>query len=260
MILIETFLLESAFDIAVIVASPSPTASMLPFSSTLTTVSSLDSYVTPFSVASSGVTVTVIFSLSPISRSNSVLSASTFSTGTTGFLTLTLIETFLLESAFDVAVIVASPSPTASRLPFSSTLTTSSLLDLYVTPFSVASSGVTVTVIFSLSPISRSISSLSTVIPSTGTVTLTGISIALSGLPLGVIVIVASPPPTAVTLPFSSTLTTSSLLDLYVTPLSVASSGVTVTVILSFPPLLRLISVLFTVIPSTGTIDFSKRP
>ena len=78
-----------------------------------------------------------------------------------------MIVSDFVGSSFDVTVIVAVPSPIAVMLPFSSIVTTLSLLEVYVTSLLVALSGVTVTVILSVSPISSSISVLSDVISST---------------------------------------------------------------------------------------------
>ena len=69
------------------------------------------------SLASSGVTVTVTLSVSPLLRVISVLSTMTSSTG---ILTVTVTESLFVGSSFEVTVIVASPLPIASILPFSS--------------------------------------------------------------------------------------------------------------------------------------------
>ena len=111
-------------------------------------------------------------------------------------------------SSVDAIVIVASPLPTAVIFPFASTVTTLLLLDVYVTPLSLASSGFTVTVSLSFLPTSRVMSVLSTTTSSTGTVTVTLTVSVFVGSSLDVIVIVASPLPVAIILPSGNTFTT----------------------------------------------------
>lgn len=73
-----------------------------------------------------------------------------------------------------------------------------------------------------------------------------------------VAVIVAVPLPVAVTLPFASTMATFSLLEVHVTFLFVASVGLNVTVSFDVPLYWSDSAVLFSVMPSSGTVTISN--
>ena len=107
-----------------IVAVPSPTAITLPSLSTFTTPGASDSKMSFLLVASS-FTLTSRFSSLPFSRVKSSLAVSSF----TGVLTVTVTFSLTVLLSFDVTVIIAVPSPTATILPSSSTVTTVSSLD-----------------------------------------------------------------------------------------------------------------------------------
>ena len=160
----------------------------------------------------------------------------------TGIFTFTETVAFTVGLSFEVTVMIVSPSPTAMIFPFASTVTTDSSADSYIRVLFVASAGVTVAVIFAESSLLRVISVLSTVIDVTGTFTVTDIVSLFDGSSFELTVIVAVPTPTAVTLPSSSTFTTFSSDDLYSISLTVASSGLTVTLICDSPFLSRTIS------------------
>ena len=144
-------LLSSALTVIVVV--PSPTATRLPFSSTVTMLSSPDSYITFLLVAFSGTTVAVILSSSPLLRI--MYSPLSISISVTGFLTVTVIVSLLVSSSADLTVIVAVPGPTALILPYLSTVTATVLSDSKIISFTVASSGLTYTLSFLLSPLLR---------------------------------------------------------------------------------------------------------
>ena len=185
-----------SFEVMVIVASPSPTAIMLPSLSIFTTSGLSDSYVSSGYVASSGVTLAPIFCSSPTLTVMSFLGTVI---SVTGVLTVTVTLSLTVLLSFEVTVIIAVPSPTAMMLPSSSTVTTSGLLDSYVTSLFVASTGLTsVTVILSVSPLLMSIVVLSTVISVTGILTVTFTVSVFVGSSTEVIVIVVVPTPSGV--------------------------------------------------------------
>ncbi len=229
---------------AVITAVPEATAVTLPFLSTVATAVALDVHVTVLSSASSGLTAAVRVADSPFLRESSFLSRVTLVTGT-------VTVTSQLALAFPaVALIVTVPLATAVTLPFSSTVAISSLL-LLQTILSVLFVGSTVAVRVSDLPFSRVRVVLLRVTPVAGTVTVTSHSADTSP---AVAVITALPPPTAVTLPFSSTVATSSLSLLHTT-LSVLSVGATVAVRVSDLPFSRARVVLLRVTPVAGTVS-----
>ena len=175
-----------------------------------------------------GVTLaTSVTGLSSIFSVSSVLSRVT---------PLARVETNTLQVAVlspALAVIFASPLPTAFTLPLASTVATLSLLLLQVTVLSVAPSGVTLaTSVTGSSSTVRSSSVSSRVMPVTSTVTFT---VQVAVLPPAVAVIFASPLPTAVTLPSSSTVATFSLLVSQNRVLSEAYSGPTSAVRVAVP-------------------------
>ena len=103
-------------QVAVMVTSPSATATTWPFSSTVAIFSSLEVQVTVGWVVCSGSTVAVRSVSSPMIRVASVGVTATPVAGTGATFTLTVAVTSLPSSSFSaqVRVIVASPSPTAS--------------------------------------------------------------------------------------------------------------------------------------------------
>ncbi len=111
-------------DLTVIVASPSPTAVKLPFSSTVTTLVLSDVNLMFLFDALAGVIVTLILLVSFLLITISSLSSSMF---VTGIFTVTVISSYFVGSSLDETVIFAVPSPIVVILPFSSILTTSSL-------------------------------------------------------------------------------------------------------------------------------------
>ena len=132
-----------------------------------------------------------------------------------------------------VTVMVASPAATAVTMPFSSTVATLSLPLDHVTFLFVASAGVKLGVSWSVSPL-LSVAEVSfRLTPVMGTLTVTA---QVADFPPAAAVMVAVPPPTAVTTPFSTVATLSSLL-VHVTVLNVASSGATVAVSVTVSPL-----------------------
>ena len=148
----------------------------------------------------------------------------------TGWITVTLQLALFPLPSFAVAVIVAVPTATAVTLPFESTVATDVLEDFHVTALLLALLGLTVTVKVSLPPTFMLVPVLFNEIPVTGWDTVT-LQVALFPLPsLAVAVIVAVPGPTAVTLPFESTVATDVLEDFHVNVLLVALSGLTVAV------------------------------
>ena len=93
-----SFTVGSSAEVTVMIVSPSPTATIFPFSSTVATVSSDDSYIRALFVASAGVTVAVIFDDSSLLRVISVLSTVIDVTGTfTVTVTLSLFDASSFE-------------------------------------------------------------------------------------------------------------------------------------------------------------------
>ena len=185
---------------------------------------------TVLSSASSGSTVATSLSVSPTVDTISSAFSVMLMTGITSFgLTMTV---HTADSSPTVAVTVASPSPTNVRFPSSSTITTFSSLEVQMTGVS-AYSGSTVAVSLPVSPTVEVISSASRTMP--GSVRGAGFTITVTVVetPSHVAVMVASPGPTIVTLPFSSTTATFSLSEVQIIVLSPASAGSTVAIIVS---------------------------
>ena len=158
-------------------------------------------------------TLASIFFVSPISRVKS--SAAVISVTGVFTVTGTVTDTFGLSS--EVIVISVSPSPTAVTFPFSSTVTISGFFEVYISFLLVASSLTetsSVVLFFSSSFLSRTIPSSGTLLISvTGFLTVTVIVSLFVGSSMDLTVTVAVPSPTAVILPYLSTVTTSGLLD-----------------------------------------------
>ena len=198
-------------------------------SSTVATEVSDELQLTSLFVASAGVTVAVRVIVSPSSIVISLWSSVTPVTGTAFASTVTA-HVAVLPPSLVFTVIVALPGVPAVTTPFSSTDATPASLVSHVTLLSPASSGVTVAVRVAVSPLVSVSSVLSRLTPVTATAfafTVT-VTVALKLPSFVVIVITAVPGPTAVTTPFSSTVTTLGLLDVNVTSLMLASDGSTV--------------------------------
>ena len=143
----------------------------------------------------------------------------------------------------------ALPPDTAVTVPFS-TVATAVLFELHVTFLFVASVGKTVAVKVAVAPLTKGNSVCESVTPVAETVTVT--SHVAVWLPSSVVtVIVALPPDTAVTVPFS-TVTTDVLFELHLTFWFVASEGTTVAVKVSVAPISKGNSVSESVTPETG--------
>ena len=236
-------------------ASPSPTATRFPSPSTVTTDSSEE--VKVISPASSGSNSASILSSSPTNNSKELLP-------------LILIDVSIIDTVTDTSTsaaasyislplklitMVASPSPTALTLPslststISSALSSSSLATLYSKEskrsngiISEPSSIIMYAIIFSSSPtfnskVSLLISSIRTLFLET--LTFTTVSEGLYILfPAKLIVISASPSPTATRLPLASTVTTDSSDEVKI--ISPASLGMSSASILSSSPTYKL--------------------
>lgn len=208
--------------VAVMVAVPALFAVTTP-SATVATVASLEVQVMVLSVVFSGVNVTVKVTVLPTSTVACDGSREMLSTGT---ITVT-VQVADLPLAV-VAVMVAVPAATAFTLPVLSTVATAASLEVQVTVLSVASSGETVGVKVSEQPTARLSSSLLSDIPVTGIVTVTE---QVADSPFEVVaVIVAVPALTAVTIPSEDTDAIVASLEVHLTDLSVALSGVIVAV------------------------------
>ena len=228
-------------------ACPVPCAVTLPFSSTVATLSSLLSHMTVLLVASSGSTTASILCLLPTvkmpSESSNVMDSITFTTvtfvsalmfsGTTSISLSTSALSFVAEvSATILVVMMQSPTPTAVTLPFSSTVATDSSLLSYVSLTSVASSGVIfASSAFVASPFSSS-SRLSGADTPVGRITTLICVVELIFAVSVVTVTSASPAPTAVTKPESSTVTTLSS-ELLQSNVSFSASSATSAVLTS---------------------------
>ena len=215
------------------VASPSPTALTLPSSSTstissaLSSSSSSSSLVTLYSKElkrskgiisepSSIIMYAIILSSSPTFNSKVSLLISSIRTLFLETFTFTTVSEGLnILFPAKLTVISASPSPTATRLPLASTVTTDSSDEVKV--ISPASLGLSSASILSSSPTYKLKESLYTLMLVSILETLTFI-VTLSAathleFPLNERVILASPSPTATRLPLASTVTTDSSED-----------------------------------------------
>ena len=201
----------SSFDVIVIVVVPSPTAIILPSLSTFATPGSSVSYVSSLTVASS----LTFASISVSSLTNRLISFLFSGTiiSVTGVFTVTVTVSLASGLSTEVIVIVAVPSFFAVTTPFSSIVTLSSLSDSYVTFLFVAFSGFTVTLSSFVLPGLSSNSFSSTVISVTGTLTFTVTVSLFDGSSFEYTVIVVSPSPTGVILPYSSIFATVSSSD-----------------------------------------------
>ena len=149
-----------------------------------------------------------------------------------------------------LTVMVADPGATAVTLPAGSTVAISALSVLQTTALSVASAGFTVATSWVWSPSVISSVVLSRETEETGTVTLT---VQEADLSPALAVMVALPPPTAFTFPFSTVATSASVV-LQVTVLLVASSGFTVADKVASAPLTSSSKLLSRVTDDTSMI------
>ena len=193
-------LLPSAV-LTVMVAEPPATAVTLPLASTVATEVLELVQVTFLFVASLGVIVAIRVSVEPFAKDRLVLFRLTPVTGT---VTVTAQVAVLLPSAV-FTVMVAEPPANAVTLPFESTVATEVFELVHVTLLFLASLGVIVAVNVSVDPFASERLVLFRLTPVTGTVTVTE---QVADFPPATAVIVADPPPTAVTLPFESTVAT----------------------------------------------------
>ena len=145
----------------------------------------------------------------------------------------------------------ALPADTAVTVPFS-TVATDVLFELHLTFWFVASEGTTVAVKVAVAPLAKDNSVCESVTPVADTVTVT--SHVAVWLPSSVVtVIVALPPDTAVTVPFS-TMATAVLFELHLTFWFVASEGTTVALKVAVAPLTKGNSVCESVTPVADTV------
>ena len=186
---------------------------------------------------------------SPSANSSSLLSSSTDSTATVFFLTVTS-QAAVLSPA--LAVIVAVPSLTAVTTP-PSTVATSGSDEVQVTVLSVALSGFTVATRVAEPPSVSSSSVLSSSTDSTAMTFFSTVTLQVAVLSPALAVIVAVPSLTAVIFP-PSTVATAGSDDDQLTVLSVASSGLTVAVIVSDSPSVSVSSDLDSVTELTSTV------
>ena len=207
--------------LAVMVAVPGATAVTFPALSTVANSGLSLLQVTVGLEASSGFTVADRVASSPSTRSKVALSRVTELTGT---VTVTL---QVAECSPALAIMVASPPPTAFTLP-SATVTTSALEVLQVTVLLVASSGFTVAARVVSCPLIRFRVLLSRETEVTSITFLETATVQVAVLSPALAVMVAVPSFTAVTLPVLSTVAISALSVLQATVLSVASLGDTV--------------------------------
>ena len=136
----------------------------------------------------------------------------TLAAGTGAVTTTSHVAVWLPSSV--VTVMVAVPPDTAVTVPFS-TVATDVLFELHLTFWFVASEGRTVAVKVAVAPLTKGNSVCESVTPVADTVTVT--SHVAVWLPSSVVaVMVAAPPDTAVTVPFS-TMATAVLVELHVT-------------------------------------------
>ena len=151
---------------AVMTVVPPASAVTLPSPSTLATEASRLSQMMVLFVASAGLTVAISVSLAPLAKDSSVLLSSTEETSTTFLLTVTLQEAFFPPAE---AVISVLPSATAVTSPPLETVATEGLADDQRIFLSVASDGITVAVICTVSPMTNSAEGRLMVTDDTGT-------------------------------------------------------------------------------------------
>ena len=236
--------------VATITAIPSAFATTTPFS-TVATLSSEDVHIMLLSVVSVGEKIAVKVSLLPLIRERLFLFRLTPDART-----LTVTSQVAVLPFAVVTVMVAVPTPTAVTVPFV-TIATFVLEDAQVKVLSVVSAGATVAVKVSLPPLIKERLFLFRLTPDARTLTVTS---QVAVLPFAVVtVIVAVPAPTAVTVPFT-TVATLVLEDVQVKLLSVVSTGATVAVKVSLPPLMRDSVVLFSVTPVARMVVSSLSP
>ena len=246
-----------SFAVAVTVASPMATAVTRPVSSTVATAGALLVQVTVLSAASSGTTVATVSEAVSVTSTVRALSLSVRDCTFTGT-TVTAHSAVAPLSSWAVAVTVAVPRLWPVTVPFASTVAMSVWSLCQLTVRSLAKSGSTVAVRETLRSFSTSTAAGSTVTSEESTVTLTA---QVSVLPPSAVVTVmtASPLPTAVTRPVSSTVATAGALLVQVTLWLSALAGSTaalsraVTLPLSLPRSVSASSCLSSETPLTGT-------
>jgi hypothetical protein len=240
--------------LTVIVALPGATAVTTPLF-TVAMPEGLIDHVTFLLRASEGATVGVRVPVEPPTlRARVVLSSVTPVAGT--FTVTVQVAVAGWPSALNptvVTVMIAVPPASAVTSPVVEfTIATVGVAEDHVTVLFVASDGATVAIRVSVPPLFRGSAVLFSVTPVTGTVTVT-LQIASKLPSLVLTVIVALPPPTAVTRPLEFTVATPAALDDHVTVLVVALAGASVAVRVSVPPLFRAIVFVFSVTPVTRT-------
>jgi hypothetical protein len=172
-------------------------------------------------------------------------------TGTTGAVTVTA-HVEVKPPSDEVTVILAVPGDTDVTRPVILTVATLVLLLLQLMLLLVALAGVIVAFTCPVWPVVRDNVAGLTVMPVTGTVTVTE-AVALNEPSSVVAVMVAEPDDTPETSPFSFTVATLVLLLVQVTFLLVALAGLTVAAITPVPPGIRVRVAGVSDIPVTGT-------
>ena len=237
---------------AVMMAVPDLRAVTLPLS-TLATDSSEDDHATVLSVASSGFTVAVKVAVSPMARDKVVLSRVMDDTGT---VTVTAHSAVFPQHS---AVMMAVPDLRAVILPFDTEAMASSE-DVQTTALSVASSGLTMAVMVSVSPTCIDKLVLSNETDVTAMIFAETLTVQVADLPPALAVIVAVPSLIAVTVP-EFTLATEALDDAQITPSYSASFGRTVATRLKVSPSTISIVAVFNDTDDTSTcVSFSVQP
>ena len=217
-----------SFVVAVIVAVPTPSATIVPSPVTVATLVLLLVQVTALFVTFDGLTVAVIFSVAPINKLTLVFDTSMPVTLTVGFTTVTVAEA-LFPPSFVVAVIVAVPTPFAVIVPVLVTVATLVLLLFQVTALFDAAFGETIASNFSVLPVLIVVLVFDSFTLVTAVVTVT-VAVVVFPVSLVFTVIVAFPLPTPFTTPLALTVATLVLLLFQVTALFVVLEGATVAV------------------------------
>ena len=229
------FIAALSAEVAVMVTSPFPTAVIFPFESTVATASLLVDHVTAWLVASFGKTEAVSVSESPLSRVRVVLLRLTLETGTTvvGFFML-MVQESVNPPSLVVTVNTTVPSLWIATTPSLVIVAMLCLSEDQVTLLSVAFPGLTSIRSFKDSPYATSVGGSRIFTP----VTFIGFTVIVqvADLSPAVAVIVAVPSDFPVTAP-STTVAINSSLDSQITVGSVAPSGNTVAVSVSFSPI-----------------------
>ena len=217
----------------VIVATPSPTAVSTP-STTVTTASSLDVQLRVLSVVSSGCTTAVRVNCSS-TKSSAVVTLRMMPVAGTG----STVTSQVASTSPQVAVMLAVPTAMAVTTP-SLTVATFSLSEVQTIVLSVVFSGPTTAVSVPVLPTAIVIEGALRVTLAARTGSTVTSQVAVRSPHAAAMV--AEPRPTAVTTPFS-TLATFSSLEVQTTVLSAALAGPTVAVMATYSPSLRVASV-----------------